>query len=284
MSYDINSNIADHGQLSADQINDAVKGTGLAGLGQAFKDMEAKYNVNADFALAHAIIESAWGNSFFAQNRNNLFGLDAYDSNPNNASAYASKQSCIDYYGHFLSTYYLTPGAVYFNGATPHGVFVKYSSSHDSEAQSVVGIMNQLLAKEAVAPAPSSPAPAPSVGTVNSQVHVVTAGENLSVIAQHFGLSLARIEQLNPSAGHPAGHFDTIWPGDQINVSGATPPSVVTAGDEVDIQVPSGYDGYLSVIAAKYGTTVAELVSWNQGKYPSMTADYVQAGWTIRVR
>lgn len=48
--------------------------------------------------------------------------------------------------------------------------------------------------------------------------------------------------------------------------------------------VPSGPAGYLGNIAARFGTTVAQLVSWNKGKYPSMSANYVQAGWVIRVK
>lgn len=48
--------------------------------------------------------------------------------------------------------------------------------------------------------------------------------------------------------------------------------------------IPSGVDGYLSNIASRFGTSVAQLVAWNKGKYPSMTANYVQAGWVIRVK
>lgn len=50
------------------------------------------------------------------------------------------------------------------------------------------------------------------------------------------------------------------------------------------ITVPSGPAGYLGNIAAQYGTSVAQLLAWNKGKYPSMSANVVQAGWVIRVR
>jgi lysozyme len=50
------------------------------------------------------------------------------------------------------------------------------------------------------------------------------------------------------------------------------------------IAIPSGPAGYLGNIANQYGTTVAQLVSWNKAKYPYMSANYVQAGWVIRVR
>lgn len=112
----------------------------------AFAKAEAKYGINSVFILAHAIIESAWGSSYYATARNNLFGFNAIDSNPDNASSYSSQGAAIDYYASFLKKYYLTQGAAYYAGATPHGVFVHYSSSHDSEATSVVGIMNKLVA------------------------------------------------------------------------------------------------------------------------------------------
>lgn len=50
------------------------------------------------------------------------------------------------------------------------------------------------------------------------------------------------------------------------------------------VAVPSGPAGYLGTMASRYGTTVAQLVSWNKGKYPNMSANYVQAGWVIRVK
>lgn len=50
------------------------------------------------------------------------------------------------------------------------------------------------------------------------------------------------------------------------------------------ITVPSGPSGYLGNIASTYGTSVAQLVAWNNGKYPNMSANYVQAGWVIRVK
>lgn len=55
-----------------------------------------------------------------------------------------------------------------------------------------------------------------------------------------------------------------------------------TAQPAVNIVIPAG--AWLGNIAAQYGTTVAQLLVWNKPKYPAMTANYIQAGWTIRVR
>lgn len=39
----------------------------------------------------------------------------------------------------------------------------------------------------------------------------------------------------------------------------------------------------LTKIAAKYGSTVEEIVAKNRKQYPAITADYIEVGWTLRV-
>lgn len=48
--------------------------------------------------------------------------------------------------------------------------------------------------------------------------------------------------------------------------------------------VPSGSAGYNGSTAAKFGLTVDQLVKMNKDKYPRMTANYVQAGWVLKVK
>lgn len=54
----------------------------LIGTGDAFKKAEQQYGTNALYFLAHAILESNWGESKIAKDKNNLFGLGAVDSSP----------------------------------------------------------------------------------------------------------------------------------------------------------------------------------------------------------
>ena len=49
-----------------------------------------------------------------------------------------------------------------------------------------------------------------------TRIHVVVPGDTLFSIAQTWGTSLQAVEAANPRAGHPAGNFDNIRPGDQI--------------------------------------------------------------------
>jgi len=71
----------------------------MAGKGQAFIDAQNKYGVNAAILMSIAFLESAYGRSNFAVHRNNLFGISAYDINPNNATHFDSVEACIDYMG-----------------------------------------------------------------------------------------------------------------------------------------------------------------------------------------
>ncbi|MGY3816998.1 glucosaminidase domain-containing protein [Gemella taiwanensis] len=54
----------------------------LAGKGATFKAAEQRYGVNALYLVAHSALESAWGRSKIAKDKNNFFGIAAYDSTP----------------------------------------------------------------------------------------------------------------------------------------------------------------------------------------------------------
>ena len=54
-----------------------------------------------------ACLESSYGNSNFAKNRNNIFGWNAVDSNPGKASYFTSKTECVMFVAEKLSNNYL---------------------------------------------------------------------------------------------------------------------------------------------------------------------------------
>ena len=58
----------------------------LAGKGATFKAAEQRYGVNALYLVAHSALESAWGRSKIAKDKNNFFGISAYDDSPYTAA------------------------------------------------------------------------------------------------------------------------------------------------------------------------------------------------------
>ena len=59
-----------------------VSDSKLAGKGATFKAAEQRYGVNALYLVAHSALESAWGRSKIAKDKNNFFGISAYDDTP----------------------------------------------------------------------------------------------------------------------------------------------------------------------------------------------------------
>ena len=54
----------------------------LENKGVTFKEAEEHYHINALYLLAHSALESDWGRSKIAKDKNNFFGITAYDTTP----------------------------------------------------------------------------------------------------------------------------------------------------------------------------------------------------------
>ena len=67
----------------------------LTGTGNSFVKHQNTYSVNALLSLGIAINESTWGRSSICLSKNNIFGLNAVDSSPNDAYAFPSIDDCI---------------------------------------------------------------------------------------------------------------------------------------------------------------------------------------------
>lgn len=83
----------------------------LRGTGQAFIDAQNKYGANALLLLGLAANESAWGTSQIAQQKNNLFGINAIDSSPGaSANSFETVEGCInDFAKYYISRGYSDP-------------------------------------------------------------------------------------------------------------------------------------------------------------------------------
>ena len=123
-----------------------------------FYKAEQKYKVNGIFLASIGIHESAWGTSKIANDKNNLFGFTAYDSDPyNSATSFDNYENAINKVAEVLSTKYLhvsgtkinddlTATGVYFNGTTAKSVNTRYASD-EGWADKVFNYMQYLYNK-----------------------------------------------------------------------------------------------------------------------------------------
>ena len=116
--------------------NQMVSSGKLLNIGSSLISNQNTYGVNALIMYANAALESGWGQSQIAINKNNLFGHGAVDSNPYyGANGYASVDDCIKYHAKmFISEGYCDPkdysGRYYGShlGDKESGINVKYAS------------------------------------------------------------------------------------------------------------------------------------------------------------
>ena len=105
-----------------------------------FYYIEKQYKINGLFVAAVGIHESGWGTSKIANEKHNLFGYGAYDSNPyNGAYQFSNYSECIDLIARVFVKYYLNPKGTaiygnekalgtYYNGATLSAINKKYAT------------------------------------------------------------------------------------------------------------------------------------------------------------
>ena len=105
-----------------------------------FYYIERQYNINGIYVAAMAIHEGGWGTSKIANDKKNLFGYGAYDSNPyGGAYSFGTYAEGIDLVARMLVKYYLNPSGTiiyegevatgsYYNGPNLTGVNTRYAS------------------------------------------------------------------------------------------------------------------------------------------------------------
>lgn len=120
--------------------------TALAPLIKSAVKMEAELGVNSLYILAHAAEESKWGKSPLVKSKNNYFGYNALDRDPNLAKRFKSPEACVRSVMTDVYANYLTPTGKYYSeryGATLMGMNQRYASN-PNWAQNIAQIMYQL--------------------------------------------------------------------------------------------------------------------------------------------
>ena len=105
-----------------------IKGSRLAGKGAIFKEAEERYQVNALYLIAHSALESAWGRGQIAKDKNNFFGIAAYDTTPyDSAKSFDNVDKGILGAAKWIRQNYIDNGRTYL-GNKSSGMNVLYAS------------------------------------------------------------------------------------------------------------------------------------------------------------
>lgn len=103
-----------------------------------FIEAEKKTGVNAIFLASVAALESGWGRSNVAKNKNNLYGWTA---DKGEYMSFNNKKECISFVAGKFKELYLSPNGKYFKGYEVESVNYYYNSSL-AWAEAVNNIIN----------------------------------------------------------------------------------------------------------------------------------------------
>lgn len=114
-------------QYASTNFGDTSKQSILVGKASAFLNAQNEYGINAALEISFANHESAFGKSAISISKNNLFGINAVDSDPTQADSFASVGDCINYHANrTLSWGYFDAG-----GYIPNGIDMSnYNSTY----------------------------------------------------------------------------------------------------------------------------------------------------------
>ena len=121
-------------------------------MGDSFIKSQDTWGINSLYLMAHAALESAWGLSKIAQDKNNLFGYKAYDSDPYNfAGTFRNMEECVMYLGGYIRKAYLSEDGRWFNGPNLEGMNVFYATDPMWKIK-IARIMNSILEQDKYKP------------------------------------------------------------------------------------------------------------------------------------
>lgn len=145
-SLDFNMDLMRPSGLTLDQFKKVLSGNSedkqkvIENNAEFFYYIEKQYGINGIYIASMAIHEGGWGTSKIANDKKNLFGYGAYDSNPyGGAFSFDTYAEGIDLVARVLVKNYLNPkgteiydgqvaSGAYYNGPTLTGVNTRYAS------------------------------------------------------------------------------------------------------------------------------------------------------------
>lgn len=132
--------------VSIEEYQKMLENTALYEIAESLYNAEQKFGVNGLYLMGLACLESSYGNSNFAKNRNNIFGWNAVDSNPGKASYFTSKNECVMFVAEKLSYNYLNENGCNFEGYTAKDIDKHYCTDKQ-HANKIIKIIEKLEKK-----------------------------------------------------------------------------------------------------------------------------------------
>lgn len=143
---DSETDLRNKSNISIEEYQKMLEGTALYEIAGSLYNAEQKFGVNGLYLMGLACLESSYGNSNFAKNRNNIFGWNAVDSNPGKASYFTSKSECVMFVAEKLSYNYLSEDGCYFEGYTAKDIDKHYCTDKQ-HAHKIIKIIEKLEKK-----------------------------------------------------------------------------------------------------------------------------------------
>ena len=92
-------------------------GSTFPGIASSFMRAQELWGVNSLYLMAHAALESNWGASAIAADKNNLFGFMAFDHDPHGSAAtYRSKEDSVLHVSGYIRRVYLNKSGRFYRG------------------------------------------------------------------------------------------------------------------------------------------------------------------------
>lgn len=259
--YDINSDLRVMPDYSAAELDDFLAGTPMHGMGGSFYRWGHEYGINPVYPMCVGILESGWGRSYFASQRNNYFGYEAFDADPNKAGGFTSADGAVQFICCFLAnsylhepnnqTYMLPPtevnkpnqysyfGQFYGGSPTLAGVYKKYATAPHAP-YSIASLMNQFVEhvhRPAGLPAVVVSQPLPQEANVDQ--YTVQTGDSLWHIADKVYGNPYKWTDL-AAANAIQGPSYVITPGENLRLPGRERPVDPGSGSVSPVPDQSG--------------------------------------------
>lgn len=114
--------------LTEEELRNGLHGN-LKNYAGEFLECEEQYGINAAALASIAALESGWGESYMATEKNNFFG---WTDASGGYATFDSAEDCISHVANFLSENYLSEDGTYYSGGTrTSDIAENYSPTED---------------------------------------------------------------------------------------------------------------------------------------------------------